>query len=344
MRPLGIGVIGCGAIAPAHAEAVSGATAARLVGFLGRSAGPARCLGERYGVPWTTEREAFLATPGLEAVLIGTPSGTHAELGIAAAGAGKHVLVEKPIDVSLERARALVDACRGAGVTLGVVYQSRFVPDVELLQQALAGGLLGRLCLVDAHVKWWREPTYYSSSTWRGSLALDGGGALINQAIHTVDLVQLLAGPVAAVTGHTQRSRHGDIEGEDTALALVRYASGACGVIEATTAAAPGFARRIELSGTGGSVILEGDAIRTWHLTDGESPQATAARAIDGAAADPRVADARLHRLVVEDFVTAVSQRRAPRVDGAEGLKSLEIVLAIYESARSGRKVSLAQG
>ena len=343
MPPLGIGIIGCGSIAPAHAQAVCGATGARLVGFLGRSAGAAQQLGERYGVPWTTERESFLATPGLEAVLIGTPSGTHAELGIAAARLGKHVLVEKPIDVSLERAQALVETCDAAGVRLGVIYQSRFLPDVRRLQEALARGELGRLCLVDAHVKWWREPAYYAGSTWRGTLALDGGGALINQAIHTVDLVQLLAGPVAAVTGHTQRSRHREIEAEDTALALVRYASGACGVIEATTAAAPGFARRIELSGTRGSVILEGDTLRAWHLTEGDPRQGTTANRTNGGASDARVADAGLHRLAVEDFVAAVAEGRAPRVDGAEGLKSLEIVLAIYESARLGREVSLAR-
>ncbi len=344
MPPLGIGVIGCGAIAPVHAEAVREALGARLIGFLGRSAERARSIGERFGVPWTTDREAFLARAGLEAVLIGTPSGTHAELGIAAARAGKHVLVEKPIDVDLARARALVDACRSAGVTLGVVYQSRFLPDVAVLTEALGHGRLGHLGLADAYVKWWRDPAYYATSSWHGTLALDGGGALINQAIHTVDLLQLLAGPVAAVTAHTTRTRHVAIEGEDTALALVRYASGACGVIEATTAALPGFARRIELSGTRGSVVFEGERIREWRLGDGDTDVASGesprGRAQDGAA-DPRLSDADLHRRVVEDFAEAVAEARAPRVDGPEGLKSLEIVLAVYESAREGREIVL---
>jgi UDP-N-acetyl-2-amino-2-deoxyglucuronate dehydrogenase len=344
---LGIGVIGCGAIAPVHAQAVLAAGGARLVALLGRSPERAEALAQRFSVPWTVSLDTFLARPDLDAVLIGTPSGTHAELGVRAAAAGKHVLVEKPIDVTLSRARSLVDACRQHGVRLGVIFQSRCLPAVALLKRAIDDGCLGRLLVVDAYVKWYREPAYYEAARWRGTWALDGGGALINQAIHTVDLLQHLAGPVEWVFGHAQRQRHSGIEAEDTAVAVTHFRSGAMGVIEASTALKPGASRRVELHGERGSVTLEGNDIREWHV-EGASDIETQLAAIgerdrsDGAS-DPTRLDIAGHRQQIEDFVDAVRSGRAPMVDGVEGLRALAVVLAVYQSSREGRPVPVAE-
>jgi UDP-N-acetyl-2-amino-2-deoxyglucuronate dehydrogenase len=228
---------------------------------------------------------------------------------------------------------------------LGVVFQSRFLPAVQLLKRELEHGRLGRIFMADAYVKWYREPSYYGAARWRGTLALDGGGALINQSIHTVDLLQHLAGPAASVFGQTGRMLHEGIEGEDTAVAVVRFASGAFGVIQGSTALYPGFSRRVEIHGEEGSVILEGNDIREWRLRDQAAAEDElghmAAGQDPGGASDPTRLDVAGHRSQVEDFVEAVRDDRPPAVDGAEGLKALAIVLAIYRSSREGRPVAL---
>ena len=345
MDALGFVVVGCGNIAPVHAEAVRTARGARLVGFVGKSAARAQAMAERFGVPASTDLDAMLSRPDVGAVLIGTPSGTHAELGIRAARAGKHVLTEKPIDVTLDRGQALIDACQEHGVKLGVIFQSRFLPAVQLLKREIGRGQLGRIFMADAYVKWYREPAYYEAARWRGTLALDGGGALINQAIHTIDLLQYLVGPVASVFGHTDRMLHQGIEGEDTAVAVVQFEAGALGVIQGSTALFPGFARRIEIHGEQGSVILEGDAIREWRLRGGGGEESElgrmAQRDAPGGPVDPTKPDVAGHRSQVEDFVEAVRHDRSPAVDGPEGLKALAIVLAVYRASREGRPVAL---
>jgi UDP-N-acetyl-2-amino-2-deoxyglucuronate dehydrogenase len=304
-------------------------------------------LAAQYGVDGLTDAAAFFARPDIHVVTICTPSGTHADLGVQAAAAGKHVLVEKPIDVSQAAAERLIAACDTAGVRLGVIFQSRFLPAVALIKQAIARGRFGRLYLVDAYVKWFRAPAYYEAARWRGTKALDGGGALINQAIHTVDLAQYFAGPVASVFGYTDRKRHLGIEGEDTALGLVRYRNGAAGVIEATTSVAPGFSRRVELHGERGSVVLDGNDISVWQL-EGQGEEEAAlerlrAQAKDSSdgASNPMNLDLAGHLHQMQDFVTALRTGRAPAIDGREGLRALQIVLAVYASAAAGEKVEL---
>jgi predicted dehydrogenase len=217
---------------------------------------------------------------------------------------------------------------------------------VALLRRAIERGRLGRLFVADAHVKWFREPAYYEAARWRGTRALDGGGALMNQAIHTVDLLQHLAGPVAAVTGYTARLRHPGIECEDTAVAALKFQNGALGLLQATTSVAPGFSRRVELSGERGTVILDGNDISVWKVegTGEEEVELerlrTAARDASDGSSDPMRLDIAGHRTQLEDFVAAVAQGREPIVTGGEALKALGIVLAVYESAASGRPVA----
>lgn len=347
-QQIGFGVIGAGNIALIHAQALAEmGPAVKLRAFLGRTAEKVAPLAGRFGAEVMTDAQAFLARPDIQVVIICTPSGTHAELGIRAAAAGKHVVVEKPIDVTLAAARALVGACAQHGVHLGVIFQSRFMPAVALIKRAIYGGRLGALFVVDAYVKWFRNQAYYEAARWRGTKALDGGGALINQAIHTVDLAQYFAGPVASVYGVCQRRRHPYIEAEDTALALVKYRGGAAGVIEATTSISPGFARRVEVHGEKGTIILDGNDISVWQLEGRGSEEeelerlrVAASDKSDGAS-NPMNLDTSAHRRQLEDFVEAVAAGRTPAIDGAEGLKALEIVLAVYRSSELGAAVSL---
>jgi predicted dehydrogenase len=346
---LGFGIIGAGNIARLHAQAVRDLEPAgvKLRAFLASTPERVGPLAAQYGVDGLTDAAAFFARPDIHVVTICTPSGTHADLGAQAAAAGKHVVTEKPIDVTLAAARRLIDACDGAGVRLGVIFQSRFLPAVALIKQAIERGRFGRLYLVDAYVKWFRAAAYYQAARWRGTKALDGGGALINQAIHTVDLAQYFAGPVASVFGYTDRKHHPQIESEDTALALVKYRNGAAGVIQATTSVAPGFSRRVELHGERGSVILDGNDISVWQLEgQGEEEailerlRAQAKDTSDGAS-NPMNLDIAGHRQQLADFVEALRTGRAPAIDGREGLRALEIVLAVYASAAAGEKVEL---
>jgi predicted dehydrogenase len=344
---LGVGIVGAGNIAQIHAAAVNAIPGARLVGFLGKTRERAQALAARFGGEASTDAAAFFGRPDLHVVAICTPSGTHAELGVAAAAAGKHVIVEKPIDVTLDKARALIAACRRHGVQLGVIFQSRFLPAVALMKKAIDRGRLGRLYVADAYVKWFRSREYYEAARWRGTRALDGGGALINQSIHTVDLVQYLAGPAASVFGHAARLRHPYIETEDTAVAVVKYRSGAVGVLEGTTSIAPGFSRRVEIHGERGSIVLDGNDISVWKV-EGQGEEEAELEALRAAARDasdgssnPMNLDVTGHKMQIEDFLAAVRAGGRPVIDGEEGLKALEMVLAVYRSSETGRPVEL---
>jgi UDP-N-acetyl-2-amino-2-deoxyglucuronate dehydrogenase len=351
MSEIGFGVIGAGNIAVLHGQAIAAIPGVRLRAFLGKTRERVDAMAGKFsasGAEAMVDADRFFARPDIQVVTICTPSGTHAELGMRAAAAGKHVMVEKPIDVTLEKAQALVEACDRHGVLLGCIFQARFLPAVALIKRAIERGRLGRLYVVDGYVKWFRAEAYYEAARWRGTKALDGGGALINQAIHTVDLVQHFAGPVASLFGYTDRKRHPGIEGEDTALALLRFRNGAAGVLEATTSLFPGFSRRVEIHGEKGSIVLDGNDIALWKLTDSDAEEVELERlrglakdASDGAS-NPMNLDVSAHLAQLADFVAAIRERRAPAVDGREALKALQIVLSVYRSAETGAPVTLA--
>ncbi|HSD65327.1 MAG TPA: Gfo/Idh/MocA family oxidoreductase, partial [Vicinamibacteria bacterium] len=268
----------------------------------------------------------------MDLVVIGSPSGVHAEQGIAAAERGLHVLVEKPIDVATARGEALVAAAGRAGVKLGVLFQDRLKPDLVRLRGFLSGGGLGRVLLASARVKWHRPPEYYSASRWRGTNALDGGAALVNQGIHTVDLLLWLLGPVVEVRALADTLLHA-IEGEDVALVLLRFASGALATLEATTVAFPGYPRRVEISGTEGTVVVEGDLVVAADLRTPAPGLVSAGDEGAASAATAVVADATPHRRVIEDFARAIATGTTPACDGREGLRSLSVVEAAYRAA-----------
>jgi UDP-N-acetyl-2-amino-2-deoxyglucuronate dehydrogenase len=331
--PLQAGFVGCGNISDTHVRAAREAGVG-IAAFFGRDPQKAEALAGRYGGRAFSRYDDFLAHRPMDFVMIGSPSGLHAEHGIAAVERGLHVLVEKPIDVSTARGEALVATAERAGVKLGVLFQDRLQPDLVRLRDFACGGGLGRVLVVSARVKWHRPPEYYSSSRWRGTLALDGGAALVNQGIHTVDLLWLL-GPVVRVRGLTATVLHA-IEGEDVALALLRFASGALGTLEATTAAFPGYPRRVEISGTEGTVVVEGSRVAAADLRAPVPGLVSAGDEGGSSAATAIVADATPHRRMVGDFARAIATGAAPACDGREALRSLAVVEAVYAAGRDG--------
>lgn len=338
-REIGFGIVSGGMIGKVHAEAINAIPGAKLVAVWSRDAARGQALAAKYNAISYTDYAQFIAHPGLDIVNVCSPSGLHLEHGRAAAAAGKHVLVEKPIEINLERADALIEACDEAGVKLGVIFQSRFLPMVQQMKAAIEAGKLGRLILGDAYVKWYRAPEYYADS-WHGTMALDGGGALINQAIHTIDLLRWMMGPVASAFALKQALRYPQIEAEDTLVGNLQFANGALGAVVATTSVKPGFKRRLEISGARGTIILDGDAISVWDI-EGELSEPRAAAQITDGSSNPAAISTEGHRRQIEDMLHAVLEDRQPIINGHEGRKSLEVVMALYQAATEQRIVRL---
>ena len=346
--PTGFGLVGCGMIAGFHAKAIADIPDARVTALFTSHPENAGKIAEQVGgCEIYSDYAAFLRHPGLDIVNICTPSGAHLEPAVAAAAAGKHIVVEKPLEITLARCDALIDACRKQGVKLCTIFPSRFSPANIELKKAIEAGRFGKLTLGDAYVKWWRTQQYYDGGGWRGTWNLDGGGAYMNQAIHNVDLLQWFMGDVAEVAGFTGTLAHERIEVEDTGVAAVRFRNGALGVIEATTSAFPGLLKKTEIHGTQGTVIVEQDDILMWNF-EPASPQDEEIRSRfaqkvggGGGASNPAAISYQGHFEQLLDFVKAVTTGGTPLVDGVEGRKSVEIILAVYEAARTGRSVKL---
>jgi len=333
-----IGLIGGGNITETHARAARAIPGVEISAIHGTNNEKiARLCHEHGGTPYQ-DFDAFLRHRPMDLVIIGSPSGLHATQGIAATRQGLHVLSEKPIEISTARTDLLIEAAKKSNVQLGVIFQDRMKPHIRQLKSWLDQGLLGRPIIVDARVKWYRPPEYYSNSRWRGTFALDGGGALINQGIHTVDLLLWLLGDVVRVQARTGTLLH-KIEAEDTAAAILEFSSGALGILHATTAAYPGYPRRVEISGTEGTVILEHDRIVAANLRTRAAAE-PAALDENQSASSAAVTDFRGHQAVLEDFLQAIQQNRVPACDGLEGRRSIALVEAIYRAAKTPDRVA----
>lgn len=353
MDKVRFGVIGCGVIHATHCDSIQKIANAELVAVHDTVADRAQAAAEKYGVLGTSDLETLW--PLVDAVCVCVPSGLHAEIGIQAARQGKHVLCEKPIDVTLAKAQSLVGACREAGVKLGVISQHRFAHDIRSLRQAIQAGEMGHILSGDCYNKWYRSQAYYDSGDWRGTWELDGGGCLMNQGVHYVDMLQWLMGGVAAVQARTVTSAHERIEVEDIANALIEFKNGAIGVIQAGTSYYPGMAERLEIHGLYGTAVIEADRL-TVYKVDAEASQlgkygdgkdklppaqsqlsASLANATTGSA-DPSAIWSDQHRAQIEDFTNAILENRVPEITGEDALEPLKVILAIYESARHGGK------
>jgi predicted dehydrogenase len=346
---LGCAIVGCGMIARFHARALAEVPDARLLALVSRRRDSAATLATELGLSCDlyTDLAPVLARPDVQVVIVTTPSGAHLEPAVAAASAGKHVVVEKPLEITTERCDRIIDACTRHGVKLCTIFPSRFADANVALKSAVDAGRFGRLTLGETACKWWRSQQYYDEGGWKGTKALDGGGALMNQAIHNVDLLQWLMGPVTHISGFTAMLAHERIEVEDTAVACLRFANGALGVIQATTSVWPGLPKTIGLHGDRGTVVIEQEDVLRWEF----NPETEADRAVrqrfaqkvgaSGGASNPAAISHVGHARQLADFVRAIRTDTAPLVDGREGRKAVAIIQAIYRSAETGRTVSL---
>ena len=333
-----LGLIGAGNISGTHLRAAQLVPGASVSAVYSPTLAKARHLAESAGATAYDSLADFLAHEPLDLVAIGSPSSMHAEQAIAAAERGLHVLVEKPLDISTTRVDAVIAAAESHQVRIGVFFQDRLKPDVLRVKRMMQDGRLGKPVMASGRVKWHRQPEYYGQSTWRGTHALDGGGALMNQGIHTVDLLQWFFGPVASVTAAIATRVH-SIEAEDTAAAVLVFQNGAIGVVEAATSIFPGYARRLELTGSDGTLIIDGDTLVSSDLRTGR--EAAAAPTSPSSGGTAAVVDASPHARIIADFIDSIRTDRPPACDAREGRKSVAIVEAIYQAARTGRMVTV---
>jgi predicted dehydrogenase len=339
VKKIGIGIVGLGLAVKPHALALRDLAAkVDVIGAFSPSAARRAAFAEAWGMPVVDSLGALQDDPRVDALLILTPPRTHAELAIAAARAGKHVLLEKPIDVDLPQALALVEAVEGCNRKLAVMFQHRFRPGALALRRLLEEGALGELLSVSASIRWWRSAEYFAQPG-RGTKARDGGGVLLTQSIHTLDLLLDLAGPARTVMAACRTSPLRAIDTEDIACATVTYASGAVGVIDATTVAWPGYPERIDVAGTRGSAVLEGE--RLVAQIPGQAPIVAEGSAAGGGGADPMAFSHGPHQLLIEDFVDAVREDRPPRASGRSALAVHALIDAMLASSAAGAPVTI---
>lgn len=330
-------IIGTGVAAETHAKCIEEISDAKLVAVSSPTEEKVKKFSQIHNCDYHTDYKEMIKRKDIDVICITTPSGAHAEMGINVANSKKHVVVEKPIDISLKNARDLINACHANDVKLSVIFQHRFADDIIKLKEIIDDGRLGRINFGASHTKVYRTQEYYESAVWRGTRELDGGGALINQSIHYVDLLYHLAGPIKEVFAYTATRGH-EIAVEDEAVASVKFKNGAIGMIEANTNAYPGFYSRLDIYGDNGSVIIQDDRIIDLAFKNGERMHLSESSAHDhNSPTIPNI----LHKRQFEDIVDAIKNDREPIVNGETGIKSLEIVLAIYESVRTGQIVKL---
>ncbi|GMA62011.1 Gfo/Idh/MocA family oxidoreductase [Alicyclobacillus fastidiosus] len=343
-KPYHFAVIGCGGISRVHIEQISQIPHAKLVAVSDIIETNARAVGDRVGVDWYTDYHELLKRSDIDIVNIVTPSGTHAEIVVDAARAGKHIIVEKPIDTTVEKAEWAISECRKAGVKLSVVSQHRFDDSTMRVKNEMMTGKFGKLVLAQASVHWYRSQAYFERSPGSGTWAMDGGGVLMIQALHTLDVLQHLVGPISTVYSHVNTATHPGIEVEDVAATTVTFDNGAVGTISATTSAYPRNSTRLEIFGELGSAVVENDHLtHLYFRTPDEPGQMFGGDALNWADGLKHNEKQVAHRRQFEDMIEAVHHNREPLVNGEESMKVLRLILAMYESARTNTPISLSK-
>ena len=343
----GFGIVGCGMVSHFHARAIQAMKGGYLTCVFSRNAANAETVAKAFNCKAYTDYNEFLKHPDLDIVTVATPSGAHLEPAARAAKAGKHIICEKPLEVTLERVDQMIRVCHENNVMLAGIFPRRFNEASQVFKKAVQAGRLGKITMADAYIKWYRTQQYYDSGKWRGTWNLDGGGALMNQSIHTIDLLYYLAGDVISVSAFADRTIHNRIEVEDIAVAILRFKSGAVGVIEGSTAcySPTGHAAEVHICGSDGSIFMKDNSFTVWDFRKKEPRDRRIRKTLwaspdgEGAgAADPSAIDYTPFRKNFEDVVNALKKGSSPLVTGKEARKSIEIVLAIYRSALSGGK------
>lgn len=346
-RTFGVGIVGTGSIADMHADAANSLDDTRLVACYNHHLEKGEAFARRYGIRCHSSLEAFMADPEIDIVAVTTPSKSHLEPCLAAIDHGKALLVEKPLEATTERCDRIIAAAKAKGTVLAGIFQSRFFDSSRLVREAIDSGRFGRLVLLDAQFKWYRSQEYYDSVPWRGDMDVGGGGVLMNQGIHAIDLMLWYGGDVESLAANCATLGHSGITVEDTASATLRFKSGALGVIQGTVATWPGFAKRVVICGTKGSAILEDEAIKAWSFQD-ERPEDDqirrryASSSSEGGSANPLAIAAGGHMANLQDLVDCLKDPgHRPLIDGEEARKAVAVVEACYRSSRTGSFVRL---
>lgn len=340
-KPLGIGVVGLGSIANHHIKSVLEIADARLVAVSSSDGKKRKDAEETYGVKALADYRQMVRLPEVDIVIICTPSGFHLEPALAAANAGKHVVVEKPLEITADRTRQIIAACEKGGAKLACIFQNRFSEDFQKVFQAVQAGDLGRLVLGNAYIKWFRSQEYYDSASWRGTKMGDGGAALINQSIHTIDLLLHVMGPVKSVSGMVKTLTH-KIEGEDVGVGNIEFENGALGTIEGSTSIFQGFPERLEIHGEEGSIIMEGGKIIYWNTkSTGKLDFFKAENQSATGSSDPMAISHRLHIKQLEAIFDAIKKGDTPPVSGEDAIKPIQVIEAVYRSSATGQKVRI---
>lgn len=339
MLKVRFGIIGCGMIANFHAAAIAQVGDAELCACYDQYTPGAAAFAEKYGITAFASLEEMLESDAIDAVSICTPSGMHAPQALQALRAGKHVVVEKPMSLSLEDADAIIEQSKQAKRKVCVISQYRFQEAIQTVKHAIDEGAFGRIVSASLAMKYYRSQEYYASAGWRGTWKMDGGGALMNQGIHGIDVFRYLMGPICSLTALTKTQTR-NVEVEDSAVAIVDFACGAVGTIEGSTTCYPGYPRRIEICGESGSVVLEEDRILRWDLPV-ECPLPVGLNAENVASSDPKAISVEGHVRLIGNFTDAVLHGTPLLLDAQSGRAPLEVILGIYQSAKLGRPVAL---
>ncbi len=345
---LGFGIVGCGVIAPWHLAGIRECEGADAVAVSDTRGDLAKDFAGEHGIPrYYNDYKEMVRDENVDVVCICTPSGLHGEIGAVAAEAGKHVLTEKPIEITLEATDRLIQACSENGVKLGVIFQSRTYDAVKRVRETVQSGGLGKMVLGDAYIKWYRSREYYESGGWRGTWKYDGGGALMNQSIHGIDMLLWIMGDVESVYARAEHLVR-DIEVEDTAVAVMQYANGALGVLQGTTSCNPGEPATHMFHGDRGTIVLQEGLITRWAVTDEKDGLAEDKPVGDraersGGTSDPKAISASGHIALVADMADAVRNGRDPAITGESARKSVQLITAVYESARTSSEVRVSE-
>ena len=340
MKTINFGIIGCGVISEWHASVIEELEGAKLLGAFDQNTERIQPFCEKHNCQAFTTLEELLACEEIDAVCVCTPSGVHEPLVVAAANAGKHIVVEKPMAITKEQLAAIVEAVERNGVQLTSIAQCRYGDTVQFVKKFIEDGKLGKLLVGDVYMKLYRSPEYYASAGWRGTWAMDGGGALMNQGIHGIDCLQYLMGHVKSVSA-VCKTLDRDIEVEDAAVAAIEYENGAIGVVQGTTCVNPGYPVRIELHGTKGSIALENYEIVRFDVEGEEEFERNTGKPIAESFKNPTAFGTEGHKRQFEDFVKALQNGTKPMIDVHEGKKPVDVILSIYESSKKGEKVFL---
>jgi len=337
-RQIKFAVIGCGRISSAHISAIEKAPNAVLVAVCDIKEEAAKAAAKAAGIDtYYTDIETMLKSADIDAVCICTPSGLHADHTVLAANYGKHVICEKPLDITHEKLDLMINTCKEKGVLLGGIFQRRNCSAALIAKKAMEEKKIGRVVMADAYLKYFRDQEYYDSDAWRGTWALDGGGALMNQCIHGVDLLRYIAGEIESVTAKCE-TLIWDIEVEDTAAIIVKLKSGGIGVIEAATSVTPGLDSIISIHGTEGSICFGNEGFYTWSVND-KSPMPEVTDGMGGL--NCGWCGDSLHALLIQDLCESIIEGKQPQITAEDARKSVDIILAIYESSKTGKEVFL---